>query len=90
MKKLILLSSLSLSAFMLSSCTVTSSTYSPGYNSDYVYSVGYYGYRPYWGSYYSSYYPGVTWRNSYWYGNRSLYGGYYGSSYGVGLFGRRW
>jgi hypothetical protein len=43
---------------VLTGCYVAESTdYYPSYNEDYIYSVGYYGYRPYnWGSgYYDTY-----------------------------------
>lgn len=76
MKSSLLLLSAVLITIMTSGCTISRSVYSPGYNnSDYVYSVGYYGYRPYWGN---RYYTGVGWGNHYWHGNRSLFGGYYG------------
>jgi hypothetical protein len=41
----------------LSGCYVAESAYYPDYDEDYVYSVGYYGYRPYdWGDgYYATY-----------------------------------
>ncbi|MGQ3890691.1 hypothetical protein [Legionella sp. CNM-4043-24] len=63
MKTLILASTLSLSALMMSGCTVTESTYAPGYDTDYVYTTGYYGYRPVWGN---SLYSGYRWRNNNW------------------------
>ncbi|MFC3909110.1 hypothetical protein ACFORL_08485 [Legionella dresdenensis] len=65
----------------MSGCTtVSTTTYYPGYNNDYVYSVGYYGYRPY--------YTGYGWGNNYWYGHRGFYG--YGGYYSRGWDGRRW
>ncbi|WED42665.1 hypothetical protein [Legionella cardiaca] len=68
----------------LSGCYVTSSTnYYPGYTNDYVYSVGYYGYRPYWGS---RYLTGYGWNNGYWSGYRGVYS-YPRSWYG---YVRRW
>lgn len=61
-------------AFSLVGCSVSTQTayyntptYSPAYNTDYVYSVGYYGYRP---AYNGISYGGHTWGNPYWYGNR--------------------
>jgi hypothetical protein len=60
---------LSTPIFMLSGCAVQTTTYDSGYSNDYVYSVGYYGNRPYWGNNY--YYAGY---------DMGPYG-YWGSSY---------
>ena len=49
--------------------------YSPGYSNSYVYSVGYYNNRPYWGNNYYYYNTGYSWgNNGYWGGG--LYNGY--------------
>jgi|GEM_PF-1539375 len=77
MKTLILGSALALSAGLMTGCTVTDATYSPGYinyNTDYVYTTGYYGYRPAWGN---NYYSGYRWRNNNWGGGwgRNNWGG---------------
>lgn len=70
---------------LLGGCGVSTSTYTPvytpAYTNDYVYSVGYYGYRPYYGN---RYYTGYNWRDNYWTGNR--YNGFYGRSWHA----RRW
>ncbi|KTD64527.1 hypothetical protein [Legionella spiritensis] len=78
MKTFLLSMAVLISAFMMSSCSVTTATYSPGYNSDYVYSVGYYGYKPYWRN---RYYWGAGWGNPYGYSNSTTY---YGSYFGPG------
>ncbi|MFI4919245.1 MAG: hypothetical protein ACHP65_06795 [Legionellales bacterium] len=52
---------------LLASCTVDTVTYDPGYSNDYVYSVGYYNNRPYWGNNY--YRAGAN------YGNYGYWGG---------------
>lgn len=65
---------------MLVGCSTTIGTYgpnpvvyNPGYSNDYVYSVGYYNNRPYWGNNY--YYLGnVGGLNGYWGGG--YYNGY--------------
>lgn len=49
--------------------------YDPGYSNDYVYSVGYYNNRPYWGNNYYFYNRGVSW------GNRGYWGGGYYNGY---------
>lgn len=49
----------------LSGCVVETVNYDSGYSNDYVYSVGYYNTRPYWGNNYYYYgYPGYPY--SYW------------------------
>ncbi|KTD13563.1 hypothetical protein [Legionella hackeliae] len=61
MKKSIVALMVFVPAIFLSSCTVTTTNYVPaGYTNDYVYSVGYYGYRPYWGT---RAYTGYDWSN---------------------------
>lgn len=76
MKKLIVALALSTPLLFLAGCTadvvtVDTVAYDPGYSNNYVYSVGYYNNRPYWGNnYYSYYYPGYT-----------SYGGYWGGGY---------
>ena len=60
MNQLIIASIISASMFLLSGCgvdavsynTVDTVVYDPGYSSDYVYSVGYFNNRPYWGNNY--------------------------------------
>lgn len=77
MNKLLL--SLVISAPLLLSGCVTETVavdtvvYDPGYSNDYVYSVGYYNNRPYWGNnyYYSSY-----WEDDYGYWGGGYYNGY--------------
>lgn len=78
MKKLIIAVAVSAPLFLLTSCTmdtvaVDTVAYDPGYTNDYVYSVGYYNNRPYWGNnfYYSNYNWGPT---GYWGGG--WYNGY--------------
>lgn len=74
MKKVIIAALLVAPAIFLTSCTVTEATYSPGYNNDYVYSVGYTGYSPYWNNYYSG-----GWGNvGYWRGYRGFHHGWGG------------
>jgi hypothetical protein len=70
-KALFLLSSV----LTLMGCSVSQGNYSP-YNNDYVYSVGYYGYQPYYGQ---RYYSGYVGDNNYWYGyrNANAYRGWY-------------
>ncbi|HHF7345693.1 TPA: hypothetical protein ACPSKE_001503 [Legionella feeleii] len=79
MKKLIIALGLFFPTLFLMGCAPTT-VYSPGYNNDYVYSVGYYNYRPYywnkplyWGR---PYYWGSSygWRNISWPGHRGVYG----------------
>jgi len=66
MKKTTIAALLFVPATFLASCTVSSTAYVP--SNDYVYSVGYYGYQPYWGNYYSS-----GWGNvGYWRGYRGV------------------
>lgn len=48
--------------------------YDPGYSNDYVYSVGYYNNRPYWGNKYYYYNTGYVWGPGYWGGG--FYNGY--------------
>lgn len=63
----------------LTGCTVDTAgvntvVYDPGYSNDYVYSVGYYNNRPYWGNnYYTGYGYGLG-DNGYWGGG--YYNGY--------------
>lgn len=64
------------SSVLLSSCSVSEGIYTPAYNNDYVYSVGYYGYRPYWSGGYNSGYGWGVGNTGYWPGYRS-----YNSSY---------
>jgi hypothetical protein len=77
MKKLIAALIIS-SPLLFTGCTVdtvavNTVAYDPGYSNDYVYSVGYYNNRPYWGNNY--YYPGYNWgANGYWGGG--YYNGY--------------
>lgn len=40
--------------------------YTPGYQTDYIYSVGYYNNRPYWGNNYYYYNTGYAWGTPYW------------------------
>lgn len=81
MKKLLLVTSVLGSLTLMSGCTVTQSAYSPAYNSDYVYSVGYYGFRPYWGN---RFYSGYGWGNHTWFGQTPINRGghYYNRWYG--------
>ena len=67
MKKLIV--GLTISTFipLLVSCSFDTVTYDPGYSNDYVYSVGYFNNRPYWGNNY--------YRAGYNYGNYGYWGG---------------
>lgn len=59
---------------LLSSCTVQTVAYDPGYSSDYVYTVGYYNNYPYWNNnyYYAGYGLG---RYGYW-GDYTYYSDY--------------
>lgn len=73
MKRLIPAVAVSLPLLLLSACNglnVTNTVYDPGFSSDYVYSVGYYNNRPYWGNNY--YYSGYIWGTD---------GGYWGGGY---------
>lgn len=82
MKKEILALSSFLSLCFLSSCTIAPVSYYPGYRNDFTYSVGYYGYRPYWGGRYNASYgigPG-----------RALYGGYHPLNRAGYSYIRRW
>ncbi|WP_035918954.1 hypothetical protein [Legionella fairfieldensis] len=84
MKKIIIAALVFVPAMFLTSCRVNEAAYYPGYyNSDYVYSVGYYGYRPYWGGYSGG------WGNAgYWSGYRAYNRGWVGRGWGWG--GRGW
>lgn len=74
MNKLIIALIVSVPMLLLTGCTTSTVTYydtvayDPGYSNDYVYSVGYYNNRPYWGNNY--YYTG------YGLGNYGYWGGY--------------
>lgn len=81
--KTVLLAALISAPIILSGCTSTSTVvtnpaynkvYDPGYSNDYVYSVGYYNNRPYWGNNYYHYGYGVG-NYGYW-GGIGLYEGY--------------
>jgi len=85
MKKIILPLALLAPLVLMSGCTTVRTGVYPGYNNDYVYSVGYYGYRPFTGN---PYYSGNGWGNNYWYGHRGFYG--YGGYYSRGWNGRMW
>lgn len=90
MNKLVVAAVVGAPLFLLASCgtvvdTVGVSTvtydpgyavvYDPGYSNDYVYSVGYYNNRPYWGNNYYYYNTGYPWgNNGYWGGG--FYNGY--------------
>lgn len=80
MNKLIIAITVSAPLLILTGCTadtvgVDTVVYEPGYSNDYVYSVGYYKNRPYWGNnYYSVGYPTY----GYGLGNDGFWdGGYY-------------
>ncbi|KTD39095.1 hypothetical protein Lnau_0294 [Legionella nautarum] len=76
MKKITIAALMFVPATFLTGCTIAETTYSPGYNNDYVYAVGYYGYRPYWTSYYSGGWGNVGyWRGYRAYSNRSWFEG---------------
>lgn len=81
MKKCLLAFVLSFPLLFLTGCGVT--TYSPAYGSDYVYTVGYYGYQPYWSrQYYSGYISGDNyWTDHNYWGRRG---------YNRGWHARRW
>lgn len=76
MNKLLTALVVSAPLLLLSGCTVETVAvdtvaYDPGYSNDYVYSVGYYSNRPYWGNnyYYSSYWgPYGYWGGGYYNG----------------------
>ena len=80
MKKTIIAVMVLAPATFLSSCTIREASYYPGYNSNYVYSTGYYGYRPYWNSFYSGY----GW------GNVGYWRGYRGGYVNRGIVSRGW
>lgn len=82
MNKLLVAVVVSAPMLLLGGCTikavaVDTVAYDPGYSNDYVYSVGYYNNRPWWGNNY--YYAGY-WGNSYW-GNNGYWGGGYYNGY---------
>lgn len=77
MSKYLLASAVLLGSVSMTGC-YNNSAYAPGYNSDYVYSVGYYGYRPFWGG---RYYSGYGWGNHTWFGQPAQ-GHYYNRWYG--------
>lgn len=52
MKKQLIAALVFVPSICLTSCMTEGPTYYPGYANDYVYSIGYYGYRPYWGTRY--------------------------------------
>lgn len=67
MKKLMLVLAVLAPSTLITSCGAPVSYY-PGYRNDYVYSVGYHGYRPYWGGRYNASY-GLNYtgyQNRYW------------------------
>lgn len=76
MDRLLVAVAASIPLFLSTSCTMSTASldtvvYNPGYSNDYVYSVGYYNNRPYWGNNYYSY----GWAtNGYWGGG--YYNGY--------------
>ncbi len=81
MNKLLVAITVSAPLLMLTGCAVdtvgvNTVVYDPGYSNDYVYSVGYYNTRPYWGNnYYYIGYPGYYWGDSgYW--GAGYYSGY--------------
>lgn len=74
MKKLVLAVLVSAPVLLLSGCAVETVAYDPGYSNDYVYSVGYYNNRPYWGNNYYHYGYGVG-TYGYW-GGLGVYDGY--------------
>ncbi|MBA2652689.1 MAG: hypothetical protein H0U73_10540 [Tatlockia sp.] len=79
MKKLIIAALVFVPATLLTtSCSVRTATYTP--HNDYVYSVGNYGHRPYWGS---DVYTGGWGNTGYWRGYRGV------STTGVFLSGGR-
>ena len=67
MNKLLLAVMISAPMLLLNSCAVQTVSYDPGYSNDYVYSVGYYNNRPYWGNNYYYYGYGI--------GNYGYWGG---------------
>ncbi len=69
MKKIIIAALTFVPATFLTGCTISETTNSSGNTTDYVYSVDYTGYRPYWSSVYSG-----GWGNvGYWRGYRGHY-----------------
>jgi hypothetical protein len=77
--KLFTFGSISLFVLLSSSCTLNSGpepvVYDPGYSNDYVYSVGFYTNRPFWGNNYYSYHPSFNWGSKrYW--RNGYYNGY--------------
>ncbi len=74
MKQLIIAVLISAPVLLLTGCTAGTTVYDPGYSNDYVYSVGYYNNRPYWGNNYYHYGYGVG-NYGYW-GGIGLYEGY--------------
>ena len=80
MNKLIVAITVSAPMLLLAGCAVNTVgvdtvVYDPGYSNNYVYSVGYYNNRPYWGNNYYS--PGY----SYGWGNNGYWGGGYYNGY---------
>lgn len=74
MNKFIIAVMLSVPILFLSGCSVSTVeyqtvAYDPGYSNDYVYSVGYYNNRPYWGNNYYYYNYGL--------GDYGYWGSYY-------------
>ncbi|MCL9684353.1 hypothetical protein [Legionella maioricensis] len=90
MKKIILSCVIASSTLGLSSC-VTETVYSPGYNSNYVYSTASYpsyGYGNYYGV---GWYGGRGWRHNNWYGARSWNTGWHGAGWrGTGWRNTAW
>ncbi len=78
MKKLLASVALVSAVALMSSCgtvLVDNAVYDPGYSNDYVYSVGYYNNRPYWGNNYYYYSGGAPWGvDGYWGGSYYLNG----------------
>lgn len=83
MNNLLVAVSVSAPLLLLTSCTVNTVgvdtvVYNPGYSNDYVYSVGYYNNRPYWGNnYYYAASPGYI----YSWGDKGYWGGGYYNGY---------
>ncbi|MBA2656715.1 MAG: hypothetical protein H0U70_06970 [Tatlockia sp.] len=83
MKKIIIAALVFVPAtFLTTSCAVRTASYTP--TNDYVYSVGYNGYRPYWGNYNTGWGNGGYWRGYRGYSTRNVFWG------GRGLGGRGW
>ncbi|BCA93979.1 hypothetical protein TUM19329_03400 [Legionella antarctica] len=80
MNKLVVAITVSAPLLIITGCAantgVNTVIYDPAYSNDYVYSVGYYNTRPYWGNnYYYIGYPGYYWGNTgYW--GAGYFGGY--------------